>query len=30
MNETRADLGVLWGEFSAGQNDFDKAFYTAV
>jgi uncharacterized protein YbjQ (UPF0145 family) len=20
----------LWGEFSAGQNDFDKAFYVAV
>ena len=30
MNETRADWGVLWGEFSAGQNDFDKAFYIAV
>lgn len=26
----RADWGVLWGEFSAGQNDFDKAFYIAV
>jgi uncharacterized protein YbjQ (UPF0145 family) len=30
INETRADWGVLWGEFSAGQNDFDKAFYIAV
>lgn len=30
MNPTRADWGVLWGEFSAGQNDFDKAFYIAV
>lgn len=30
MNEARADWGVLWGEFSAGQNDFDKAFYIAV
>ena len=30
MNQTRADWGVLWGEFSAGQNDFDKAFYIAV
>jgi uncharacterized protein YbjQ (UPF0145 family) len=26
----RADWGVLWGEFSVGQNDFDKAFYIAV
>jgi hypothetical protein len=26
----RVDWGVLWGEFSAGQNDFDKAFYIAV
>jgi hypothetical protein len=26
----RVDWAVLWGEFSAGQNDFDKAFYIAV
>lgn len=26
----RADWGVLWGEFTVGQNDFDKAFYIAV
>tara|TARA_B110000305_G_C18868232_1_gene371917 strand:+ start:86 stop:475 length:390 start_codon:yes stop_codon:yes gene_type:complete len=30
LNPERADWGVLWGEFSAGQNDFDKAFYIAV
>ena len=24
LNPERADWGVLWGEFSAGQNDFDK------
>jgi len=30
LNPERADWGVLWGEFSAGQNDFDKAFYVAV
>lgn len=30
LNPERADWGILWGEFSAGQNDFDKAFYVAV
>jgi hypothetical protein len=30
MSAERTDWGVLWGEFSAGQNDFDKAFYIAV
>jgi hypothetical protein len=30
LNPEKADWGVLWGEFSAGQNDFDKAFYVAV
>ena len=30
MSTERPDWGVLWGEFSAGQNDFDKAFYIAV
>lgn len=30
MSPERTDWGVLWGEFSAGQNDFDKAFYIAV
>lgn len=30
LSTERADWGVLWGEFSAGQNDFDKAFYIAV
>jgi uncharacterized protein YbjQ (UPF0145 family) len=30
MSPGRTDWGVLWGEFSAGQNDFDKAFYIAV
>ena len=30
ISPERADWGVLWGEFSAGQNDFDKAFYIAV
>jgi hypothetical protein len=30
MSPERVDWGVLWGEFSAGQNDFDKAFYIAV
>ncbi len=25
----RPDWGLLWGEFSAGQNDFDKAFFIA-
>lgn len=26
----RVDWGALWGEFTAGQNDFDKAFFIAV
>jgi hypothetical protein len=30
LNPARPDWGFLWGEFSAGQNDFDKAFYVAV
>ena len=30
LTPERADWGVLWGEFSSGQNDFDKAFYIAV
>jgi hypothetical protein len=30
LSPERTDWGVLWGEFSAGQNDFDKAFYIAV
>ena len=30
LTKERADWSILWGEFSAGQNDFDKAFYVAV
>ena len=30
LNPARADWGFLWGEFSAGQNDFGKAFYVSV
>ena len=30
LSKERADWGALWGEFSAGQNDFDKAFFIAV
>jgi uncharacterized protein YbjQ (UPF0145 family) len=30
LSAARPDWGALWGEFSAGQNDFDKAFYIAV
>lgn len=30
LSTERPDWGFLWGEFSAGQNDFDKAFYVAV
>lgn len=30
LSQERADWGALWGEFSAGQNDFDKAFFIAV
>jgi hypothetical protein len=30
MGETRADWGFLYGEFSVGQSDFEKAFFVAV
>ena len=30
LNPFRSDWGFIWGEFSAGQNDFDKAFYVSV
>ena len=30
LSKERTDWGALWGEFSAGQNDFDKAFFIAV
>ena len=30
LTQEIADWGALWGEFSAGQNDFDKAFFIAV
>ena len=30
LTPERTDWGSLWGEFSAGQNDFDKAFFIAV
>lgn len=30
LTPERVDWGALWGEFTAGQNDFDKAFYIAV
>lgn len=26
MSERRSDWGFLWGEYSVGQNDFEKAF----
>lgn len=29
MSERRSDWGVLWGEYSVGQNDFEKAFFVA-
>lgn len=29
MSERRSDLGFLWGEYSVGQNDFEKAFFVA-
>ena len=29
-NPERIDWGFLYGEFSTGQNDFDKAFFIAV
>lgn len=30
VSQEKIDWGVLYGEFSAGQNDFDKAFFIAV
>lgn len=30
MSERRSDWGFLWGEYSVGQNDFEKAFFVAV
>jgi len=30
LSKEKSDWGALWGEFSAGQNDFDKAFFIAV
>ena len=30
MSKHKADWGWLYGEFSVGQNDFDKAFFIAV
>ncbi len=30
MGEPRVDWGFLYGEFSVGQSDFEKAFYIAV
>lgn len=30
LTPERPDWGALWGEFTAGQNDFDKAFFIAV
>lgn len=30
LSPDKADWGFLYGEFSAGQNDFDKAFYISV
>ena len=30
LSEEKPDWGFLYGEFSVGQNDFDKAFYIAV
>lgn len=29
MSERRTDWGLLWGEYSVGQNDFEKAFFVA-
>ena len=29
MSERRTDWGFLWGEYSVGQNDFEKAFFVA-
>lgn len=30
MGETRIDWGFLYGEYSVGQSDFEKAFFIAV
>lgn len=30
ISKHKADWGWLYGEFSVGQNDFDKAFFIAV
>lgn len=30
LSQERADWGFLYGEWSVGQNDFDKAFFVAV
>lgn len=30
MDQSRADWGVLYGEWSVGQSDFEKAFFVAV
>ena len=29
-SDKESDWGLLWGEFYAGQNDFEKAFYISV
>lgn len=29
MSERMTDWGFLWGEYSVGQNDFEKAFFVA-
>lgn len=29
MSERRSDGGFLWGEYSVGQNDFEKEFFVA-
>ena len=30
MSERRTDWGFLWGEYSVGQNEFEKAFFVAI
>ncbi|WP_440444668.1 heavy metal-binding domain-containing protein [Phascolarctobacterium sp.] len=30
MSERRTDWGFLWGEYSVGQNEFEKAFLVAI
>lgn len=30
MSERRTDWGFLWGEYSVGQNEFEKAFCVAI